>query len=54
MGLKCSEEENFDKVMPCDLSGDDLVVVAAENEPQHAEAAAEAAKGWTGCSVNVK
>ena len=42
MGVNC-EEDDLDKVTPYELSDDDLAVVTAADEPEHAKVM----KGWT-------
>ena len=47
MNINYFEEEQLDEIMPCDLSDNNLAIVAAEDELQQAEATAEVAKVWT-------
>ena len=42
-------KDGFDEVTPCELSGDDLTVVTAADEREHAEAI----KSYTECSVDI-
>ena len=49
MGVNCCKENDFDKVVPCKLSGNYLVVVTTANELKHIEVS----KGWTEYSVDI-
>ena len=43
MCVNCCEEDDFDKVVPWEINGDDLALVTAANKPKHKEAN----KSWT-------
>ena len=43
MGVYCRREDDFDEVMPYELSYDGLAVVTVADKPEHVEAT----KSWT-------
>ena len=53
MDVNCSEEKDLDEFTLCDLTGNNLVVVAKEDELQQAEASVEVDKGWTKYSAKI-